>query len=344
MKKIKSIMILSIMTALTLTACSNTYSDTDDFDADILYSKIGALSSNTVFGLPSCINNGFIYYWGTDGYYEYDPEDKTSAKVFDPSETSSKEEGRRVCPEFNVVDNGFVAGENGKAYYLNYRGEVLSEFDFHECEFNEWVFAYEDRIFHTDYVFDTKSKKSTRLFEERDVQYGFYYGLSSDCYFRVSLDDKSYEKISLKDKNAEAQTVKLPEEIERISGFAVDLNSDIYISSSDEKGSKKLYKIAADNGEAEVVDIAADTIHFAVLNGNVAYMDYYVNGDNDNLYYNNILVSDNAFRFTLLNEKYLIYTVQIITGTDEFGQLIYTEDVYLYDIEQGSTEQLKTVT
>lgn len=62
------------------------------------------------------------------------------------------------------------------------------------------------------------------------------------------------------------------------------------------------------------------------------------------MYYNNILVSDNAFRFTLLNEKYIIYTVQIITGIDEFGMPIYTEDVYLYDIESGSTEQLKTLT
>lgn len=345
MKKIKSITILSIMTALTLTACSsNSPSDTDNTDADILYSKIGALSSNTGFGLPSCINNGFIYYLGTDGYYEYDPQDKTSAKVLDLSEVSSEEDELKICPEFNVVDQGFVVGEEGKAYYLNYKGEVLSEYNFPECEFNEWVFAYEDRIFHTDYVFDTKSEKSTRLFEERDVQFGFYYGLSADYYFRVSLDDKSYEKISLKDKNTEVQTVKLPEEIKWISGFAVDLNSDIYISSSDENGSKKLYKIASDNGEAEVVDIAAETIHYAVLNKNIAYMDYYMGGENDNLYYNNILVSDNAFRFTLLNEKYLIYTVQIITGKDEFGMPIYTEDVYLYDIESGSTEQLKTVT
>ena len=348
MKKIKSITILSIMTALALTACSsNTPSDTDNTDVDILYTKIGALSANLYNrGLPAAVSNGFIYYMGTDGYYEYDPVDKTSAKVYDLSESNSEEGERKICPQYNVVDNGFVVGEKGKVQYLNYNGEVLSEYDFPECEINEWLYAYEDRFYHIDHVFDTKTEKSTRLFDESDGGgQGLFYELSEDWYIRVVPGYGYYEKISLKDNDAKVQTIELSDEFGYVCSVAVDLNSDIYINSLDEdKDIKTLYKIDAETNKTEVVDIAEETFFFAVLNGNIAYMDYYVGGENDNLYYNDTLVSDNVFRFTLLNEKYIIYTVQIITGTDEFGITRYTEDVYLYDIENGSTEQLKTVT
>ncbi|MDE6580591.1 MAG: hypothetical protein K2K41_08680, partial [Ruminiclostridium sp.] len=190
-------------------------------------------------------------------------------------------------------------------------------------------------IYCGDYVFDTESGKSTRLFEEEDTPNGIYYALSEDYYFKVNIGEKRLEKINVKDKSAGVQTMKMPEEIEWVSEFAVDLNSDIYISSSDGNNGLTLYKIAAGSEKAVPVDNVRQTIHYVVLKNNIAYMDYYIEKNSQDLYYNGTLVAENIMRFTLLNEKYLIYTIY----TENM-----TEDVYLYDIESGSTEQLKTFT
>ena len=157
----------------------------------------------------------------------------------------------------------------------------------------------------------------------------------SPHYFKVNIGEKRLEKINVKDKSAGVQTMKMPEEIEWVSEFAVDLNSDIYISSSDGNNGLTLYKIAAGSEKAVPVDNVRQTIHYVVLKNNIAYMDYYIEKNSQDLYYNGTLVAENIMRFTLLNEKYLIYTIY----TENM-----TEDVYLYDIESGSTEQLKTFT
>ncbi len=315
MKKILSLTAFSFIIALTLTACGSKFS----FEGEM-----GALSANmNNMGVHSSIRNGFIYYQGTDGFYEYDPQDKTSAKVSDTD------------LGFNAVKAGFIVGDDRKVRYLNHKGEVLSQQSFHECDQNSSIFAYDNCIYCGDHVLDTESGKSTRLFEEEDTPNGFYYALSEDYYFKVNIGEKRLEKINVKDKNAEVQAMELPEEIEWVSEFAVDLNSDIYISSPDGNDGLTLYKIAAGSEKAVPVDNVKQTIHYTVLNGNIAYMDYYIEKNSHDLYYNDTLVAEDISRFTLLNEKYLIYTIY----TENM-----TEDVYLYDIESGSTEQLKTVT
>ena len=91
MKKNISLTSFSFITALTLTACGSKFS----FEGEM-----GALSANlNNHGLPASISNGFIYYQGTDGFYEYDPQDKTSAKV------SNTDLG------FNAVKAGFIVGD-----------------------------------------------------------------------------------------------------------------------------------------------------------------------------------------------------------------------------------------
>ena len=315
MKKNISLTAFSLMTAMTLTACTGKFS----FEGEM-----GALSANiNNHGLPASVNNGFIYYQGTDGFYEYDPEDKTSARVSDAN------------LGFNAVKAGFIVEDDRKVQYLNHKGEILSRQSFPECDKFSSIFAYDDRIYCGDYVLDTKSGKTARLFEEEDTTSGFYYALSDEYYFKVNIDEKCLEKISVKDKNAEVQTMELPQEIKWVSEFAVDLNSDIYISSFDENNDLTLYKITSDSDKAAAVDLAAPTVHYAVLNNNIAYLDHYIEKESNDLYYNNTLVAKDVFRFTLLDEKYLIYTAM---NED------YSEKVFLYDIENGETEQLKTVT
>lgn len=315
MKKNISLTAFSFITALTLTACSSKFS----FEGEM-----GALSANlNNHGLPASISNGFFYYQGTDGFYEYDPQDKTSARVSDTD------------LGFNAVKAGFIVGGEGKVQYLNHKGEVLSRQSFPECDKNSSIFAYNNCIYCGDHVLDTESGKSTRLFEEEDTPNGFYYALSEEYYFKVNIGEKRLEKINVKNKNAEVQVMELPEKIEWVSEFAVDLNSDIYISSPNGNDGLTLYKIAAGSEKAVPVDNVRQTILYAVLNNNIAYMDYYIEKDSQDLYYNDTLVAENIMRFTLLNEKYLIYTIY----TENM-----TEDVYLYDIENTSTEQLKTFT
>lgn len=311
------------------------------------------------FGLSGSVKDGFVYYEGGDGFYEYDPETKEAIKVT----------GANLG--INAVDCGFIhyepnydadiTGRTGKLQYMNFKGEILYEHYF-EAGPEYGLIAYDNRLYYDNYYYDVKTEKKVKLFpddasdyiyEEEDdeensvdeserISVGSYV-LSNDYYMRIKLVGKQYNIERLKFADNSIDMIALPENID-LCDLAVDRNSDIYVSSvlylDDGSWSYEIYKVSDDGSTEKIDNCVPNSMHFTVLNGDISYID---TEDILSIYSGGSVteVADNVFDFAVLNERFVLYKTMV--DGDRSDTSVY-DGLYLYDREDGICTELKTVT
>ena len=224
------------------------------------------------FVISGSVKDGFVYYRGEDGFYEYDPEDKESIRVT----------GNNLG--INAVSCGFIHyepnysadmfGGVGTLQYLNFKGEVLYEHYFEAGpEYN--LIAYDNRLYYKNYYYDVKTEEKVKLFPDDASDYSYdksdeetsideskvinvsSYVLSDDYYMCIKSIGKKYSIERIKLDNNRIDTIALPEKID-LCDLAVDRNSDIYVSSvvylEDGAWTYEMYKINED-GSAEKITL-----------------------------------------------------------------------------------------
>ena len=285
----------------------------------------GERGSLSELGSYASIKDDFIYYEGTDGFYEYDYTTKESVKV---------SENSLGC---NAVSCGFIVYEDGKIIYRNFKGESLYEQTAENMVgiYPKYLFAYDNIIYFGDFMLNAKTGETIRIFEDSEIQRGFYYALSNEYYFRANVDDNVIERVRLSDN--EHDTLELPKEITFISGFAADLNSDLYIATP-ENAKFTIYKIGAD-GSFENTE--AYGVLYTAINSKIFYLENTQSGQTS---YPLMLktdgktekIADNVFDFRVLSERFVIYRT--------YGSTDGKDGLFVYDRNEKATTELKTLT
>lgn len=309
MKKIK-IIAFSILFIIILSGCSDnkTESSSEAVTVPDFAGERGGI-----------VKDGFIYYQGTDGYYEYDPEDKQSVKTSENSLGS------------NAVDYGFIVYENNEIIYRDFKGTTLYRQVTEGLDESYYsYFAYDNKLFFGDFIFDVKTGETTRAFEDCNSSYGCYYELSNDYYMRADIGNRIIQRLKLSDMSVD--TVTLPEELTYISMFVADLDNDIYISIPD-NGKFPVYKLNAD-GSTEKIGI--NSLQYYALNDDIYYRD-------DSSHALMLLsdgkttqIAENILDFEVADDRFVIYSIYDESNRDEIK--------YIYDRNDNTTEKLKMFT
>ena len=343
MKNLCMFILAGILTA-TMTACSdnNDYVSETDPQGFVLDFAGERGTVDVPFGdeIAAVKKDGFIYYVGEDGYYEYDPDEKEAVR------TSKADLGHNgvKCAFIVYEKTGGVEDTGGRIIYRDFKGDTLYEqVEDTPADFDgSYLIANDNKLYSGNYYFDVKTEETAKIFEHKVSDGGFYFGMSDEYYLRVEADnlDRVVDRLKLSDMSVD--TVPLPEQITHISAFEADSNSDMYIAIPGEQpGSFPIYKVTPD-GKCEKTGL--DTLDYKVYNGDIYYID---SGEKLSIDTKDalsilssdgktVLVAENVSDYFIIDERFLIYNT--------WGENNSKGGKYMYDRNDGSTTKLKTFT